>query len=190
MPTDYLHITGITENSWQPPMSCIKAENRTGCQNGPSAWIKLWMLKKRNDGRAGKEQTWKKAVVPKTPEEILQKSTTEVLHSNYSLSMSTRIVLKHFHGNLKLSKNNKTVNLMVQLINTLVSKSRCSAPNKMSTKTETWEKQKFGYPQEFNTKLTILIINSKAICLFYEKLCILDSTVYFEHQPFQVITAS
>lgn len=89
MPTDYLHITGITENSWQPTMSCIKAENRTGCQNGPSAWIKLWMLKKWNDGRAGKEQTWKKAVVPKTPEEILQKSTTEVLHSNYSLSMST-----------------------------------------------------------------------------------------------------
>lgn len=138
-------------------------------------------------GEIGKEQTWKKAVLRHQKRLKLHYGCTATIHCQ---CQQVRIVLKHFHGNLKLSKKNKTANLMMQLMNTFVSKSGCSAPNKMSTKTEKWEKQKFGYPQELNTKLTILIINSKAICLFYEKLCISDSAVYFEHQPFQVITAS
>lgn len=53
----YLNITGITENSWQPPVSCIKTVSRTGCQNGPSA-LKIYECHRNGMmGETGKEQT-------------------------------------------------------------------------------------------------------------------------------------
>lgn len=47
----------MTENSWQPPMSCIKTENRTGCQKGTSALKNYEWCRNRMMGETGEGQT-------------------------------------------------------------------------------------------------------------------------------------
>lgn len=136
--TRLLHITGIAENSWQPPTSCIKAEKRTGCQNGPSAWTKLWMLQKWSMGKTGNlSKLENKAVVSKTTKPLLRYCTATI----HCQCQQVRIVLKYFHGHLKLSKMNKTADLMMQLINTFVNKPRCSALNKYNE----WKSRKIEF---------------------------------------------